>query len=148
MRRAIIIAVLIAVAVPMMMAMAELPPHGSLDAPPQTHVAPYYLEHGPEEAGAENVVTAIILNFRGFDTQGEVTVIFTAMAAVLAVLVAGSAASAAPAPVPSPVPVSTIVRFIVRVLAPFIVVFSIYVVLNGHVTPGAASRAARSRARS
>ncbi|MDO8880381.1 MAG: MnhB domain-containing protein [Coriobacteriia bacterium] len=136
-RRALVIFVLVVVAIPLMLAMAELPPHGSPDAPPQTHVAPYYLEHGPEEAGAENVVTAVILNYRGFDTQGEVTVIFTAMAAVVAVLVAGGAGVPAErTAAPTTTPVSLIVRFIVRVLAPFIVLFSVYVILNGHVTPG------------
>ena len=138
MRRALVIAVLVAVAIPLMLAMAELPPYGSPDAPTQTHVAPRYLERGFEETGAENIVTAVILNYRGFDTQGEVTVIFTAMAAVVAVLVLGEARGHTDgrSSRPSPVPVSVIVRFIVRVMAPFVLLFSAYVVMNGHVTPG------------
>ncbi|MBF4510276.1 MAG: sodium:proton antiporter [Aeromicrobium sp.] len=135
MKRALVIALLLAVAVPLLIAVADLPPHGSPDAPAHTHVAPRYLERGAEEAGAENIVTAVILNYRGLDTLGEVTVIFTAMAAVLAVLVGARAVTALDTPA-SALPVSMIVRFIVRVLAPFIVLFSIYVVLNGHVTPG------------
>lgn len=136
-RRALIVALLIAVAAPLMLAMSQLPPHGSPGTPPYTHVSPYYLEHGAEEGGAENIVTAVILNYRGFDTQHEVTVIFTSMAAVLAVLLL-----VRPEPVPGEtsaghhIPVSVVVRFIVRVLAPFIALFSAYVVLNGHVTPG------------
>ncbi len=138
MRRALIVVLLIAVAAPLMLAMSQLPPHGSPETPPYTHVSPYYLEHGAEEGGAENIVTSVILNYRGFDTQHEVTVIFTAMAAVLAVLLlAGSEPTdAEDAPGESPVPVSVVVRFIVRVLAPFIALFSAYVVLNGHITPG------------
>ncbi|MBN2847975.1 MAG: sodium:proton antiporter [Coriobacteriia bacterium] len=136
MKRALVILLLVAVSLPLLLAVSQLPPHGDPDNPPHVHIAPRYLESGPEEAGAENVVTAVILNYRGFDTQGEVTVIFTAMAAVVAVLVMGSAGTA-PAERPAgAVPVSVIVRFIVRVLAPFIAVFSVYVVLNGHVTPG------------
>lgn len=120
-----------------MLAMSELPPHGSPDTPPYTHISPYYLEHGAEEAGAENIVTDVILNYRGFDTQHEVTVIFTSMAAVLAVLLLDESGRSRPAQTTAGhVPVSTVVRFIVRVLAPFIALFAIYVILNGHVTPG------------
>ena len=136
MKRALVILLLAAVSLPLLLAVSQLPPHGDPDNPPHVHIAPRYLESGPEEAGAENVVTAVILNYRGFDTQGEVTVIFTAMAAVVAVLVMGSAGTAPAERPAAAVPVSVIVRFIVRVLAPFIAVFSVYVVLNGHITPG------------
>ncbi len=135
-RRILVIALLVAVAVPLLLAMSQLPPHGSPDTPPNSHISPYYLEHGAEEGGAENIVTAVILNYRGFDTQHEVTVIFTSMASVLAVLMLAkpdSVPKVAPAP---ELPVSVVVRFIVRVLAPFIAMFAIYVILNGHVTPG------------
>ena len=135
-RRGLIVGLLVIIAVPLMYAMSELPPHGSADSPAYTHVSPRYLEQGAEEAGAENIVTDIILNYRGFDTQGEVTVIFTAMAAVLAVLLgAGGPHGTEPTP-PGRVAPSVVVRFIVRVLAPFIATFAIYVILNGHVTPG------------
>ena len=135
MRKALTVALLIVVAVPLLLAMSQLPPHGSPETPPYTHVSPYYLEHGAEEGGAENIITDVILNYRGFDTEGEVTVIFTSMVAVLAVLlVAAPAADSARSG--QVVPVSVVVRFIVRVLAPFILLFSAYVVLNGHVTPG------------
>jgi multicomponent Na+:H+ antiporter subunit B len=135
-RRALVIALLVAVAIPLLFAVSQLPPHGSPDTPPYTHVSPYYLEHGAEEGGAENIVTDVILNYRGFDTQHEVTVIFTSMAAVLAVLMLAKP-DRAPKVAPAPeLPVSVIVRFIVRVLAPFIAMFAIYVILNGHVTPG------------
>lgn len=137
-RRALIVALLIAVAVPLMLAMSQLPPHGSPGTPPYTHISPYYLEHGAEEGGAENIVTDVILNYRGFDTQHEVTVIFTSMAAVLAVLLLARTEPAEReiTSEESRLPVSVVVRFIVRVLAPFIALFSAYVVLNGHVTPG------------
>lgn len=137
MKRVLVIALLVAAAIPLLYAMAELPPHGSPTTPPYTHISPYYLKNGPEEAGAENVVTDVILNYRGFDTEGEVTVIFTSLAAVLAVLLMGSPSPSPRAmPKQTEVPVSVVVRFIVRALAPFIALFAAYVVLNGHVTPG------------
>jgi multicomponent Na+:H+ antiporter subunit B len=136
-KRALTAALLVAVAALLLAAVAELPPHGSPDSPAYTHVSAYYLERGPEEAGAENMVTNVILNYRGFDTQGEVTVIVTAMLAVLAVLLwSGQAGTAPPAPTAAVAAPSAVVRFIVRVMAPFIAVFAIYVIVHGHVTPG------------
>lgn len=140
MRRALTIGLLTLVAAVFLYAVSELPPHGSPASPAYTHVAARYLERGPEEAGAENVVTDIILNYRGLDTQGEVTVIFTAMAAVLAVLLGTVAkpheAHATGAAAPTPRAPSVVVRFVVRVMAPLIAAFAVYVILNGHVTPG------------
>jgi len=46
----------------------------------------WYLEHGPELTGATNIVTAILLDFRAYDTLGEATVILTAVVGALAVL--------------------------------------------------------------
>jgi len=142
MRRALIIALLVLAAVPLLFGVSQLPPIGSTGNPTYTHVVPRYLEEGAEEAGAENIVTAVILNYRGYDTNGEVTVIFTALVAVLGVLTfaKATAAKSEPAeetPVPAPpMPVSPVTRFIVRILAPFILLFSIYMVIYGHTSPG------------
>jgi multicomponent Na+:H+ antiporter subunit B len=134
MKRAITIAVLILVSIPLLIAVAQLPPVGSTDNPTYTHVVPRYLESGPEEAGCENIVTAVILNYRGYDTDGEVTVIFTALVAVLGVLLLPRADSS-PRP-PSRIPASPVTQYIVNILAPFIVMFSTYMILYGHETPG------------
>ena len=62
---------------------ADLPDFGDPNAPAQQHVAPYYLDKSMEHAGVPNVVTTVLASYRGFDTLGEVTVIFTAGIAVL-----------------------------------------------------------------
>lgn len=62
---------------------SDIPDFGDPDAPAQIHVAPYYLEKSLAETGVPNVVTAVLASYRGFDTLGEVTVIFTAAIAVL-----------------------------------------------------------------
>lgn len=61
----------------------DIPNFGDPEAPPQTHVAPYYLTQAMPDTGVPNVVTAILASYRGFDTLGEVAVIFTAGVAVL-----------------------------------------------------------------
>ncbi|WP_435101765.1 DUF4040 domain-containing protein [Halarchaeum sp. P4] len=65
------------------------PAVGDPDAPAFRRVAPYYLEHAGPDLGVANVVTAIIAAYRGFDTFGEVVVVFAAGLATL--LVARSA---------------------------------------------------------
>lgn len=65
---------------------ADIPAFGDANAPSQKHVAPYYLEKSMPETGVPNVVTAVLASYRGFDTLGEVTVIFTAGIAVLLLL--------------------------------------------------------------
>lgn len=47
-------------------------------------VGEHYLDEGLEEAGATNLVTNIVLDYRGYDTLGEVTVLFTATTGVAA----------------------------------------------------------------
>lgn len=61
----------------------DLPHFGSPDAPIHHHVAPRYIAATPQEIGVPNIVTAVLASFRGFDTLGEVAVIFTAGIGVL-----------------------------------------------------------------
>jgi len=61
----------------------DIPAFGDLAAPANQHVAPYYLGNSLSDTGVPNVVTSILASYRGFDTLGEVTVIFTAGIAVL-----------------------------------------------------------------
>ncbi len=67
-------------------AFSGLPPLGAADAPAHGHVAPRYLQDSPSETGIPNVVTSVLASYRGFDTLGEVAVIFTAGISVLALL--------------------------------------------------------------
>jgi len=61
----------------------DMPGFGDPDAPTQTHVARYYIENAVPETGVPNIVTAVLASYRGFDTLGEVAVVFTAGVAVL-----------------------------------------------------------------
>lgn len=61
----------------------DIPAFGDANAPAQKHVAPYYLDRSIPETGIPNVVTSVLASYRGFDTLGEVVVVFTAGIAVL-----------------------------------------------------------------
>ena len=64
----------------------DMPHFGDPDNPVQEHVAPRYLEQSYEEIGIPNVVTSVLASYRGYDTLGEVTVVFTAAIGVLLLL--------------------------------------------------------------
>jgi multicomponent Na+:H+ antiporter subunit B len=63
-----------------------LPPFGTPDAPIHQHVAPRYINEGVTETGSPNIVTAVLADYRGFDTLGETTVIFIAGIGVMLLL--------------------------------------------------------------
>ena len=64
----------------------DMPRWGDPGAPIHHHVAPRYIEASPGETGLPNVVTSVLASYRGYDTLGEVTVIFTAGVGVLILL--------------------------------------------------------------
>lgn len=63
-----------------------MPAFGDANAPANLHVAQYYIQHSSLETGIPNIVTSVLASYRGFDTLGEVMVIFTAGIAVLLLL--------------------------------------------------------------
>ena len=56
---------------------------GDPEAPAHRHVADRYIADAPRETGVPNIVTVVLASYRGFDTLGEVMVIFTAGIGVL-----------------------------------------------------------------
>ncbi len=63
-----------------------LPDRGDPNAPASVYVSPYYIEHTVEETETPNAVTSVVVDYRGYDTLGETTVILTAGLACLLVL--------------------------------------------------------------
>lgn len=56
----------------------------------QTRMATYYTEHGAEKTGSANLVAGVLFDFRGYDTLGEATILFTAALGVVTILRANS----------------------------------------------------------
>ncbi len=63
-----------------------LPDRGDPNAPASVYVSPYYIEHTMEETDTPNIVTSVLADYRGYDTLGETTVIFTAGLACILIL--------------------------------------------------------------
>jgi multicomponent Na+:H+ antiporter subunit B len=55
-----------------------LPPFGDPGSAPSQHVSPRYLASGRAETGSPNIVTAVLADYRAFDTLIETVVILTA----------------------------------------------------------------------
>ena len=70
----------------LMFATLDMPHYGEIEAPIHHHVAPRYIEKSKAEVGMPNIVTSILASYRGFDTLGEVTVVFTAAVGVMALI--------------------------------------------------------------
>ena len=67
-------------------ASAGLPDRADTQAPANQHVSPEYLVRAEEDTGVPNVVTAVLADYRGYDTLGELIVIVTAGLACIFVL--------------------------------------------------------------
>lgn len=67
----------------------DIPPYGDPANPIHHHLVQRFIEDSPQEIGIPNVVTSVLASYRGYDTLGETTVVFTAAIGVL-VLVGGA----------------------------------------------------------
>lgn len=82
------LAVVVATGAILIYATLDMPAFGDPTAPVHQHVAPLYLEQAPITTGIPNVVTSVLASYRGYDTMGELTVIFTAGIGVMLILAA------------------------------------------------------------
>jgi multicomponent Na+:H+ antiporter subunit B len=118
----------------------DKPALGDPDAPVQTHVTPRYLEQGPTEVGVPNLVTAVLASYRGYDTLGEVAVVFTAGIGVLLILGGGPRrgryVSTISAEAIRGIKHHLVPRVVSKLLIPFIVLFALYVQFHGDYSPG------------
>lgn len=71
-------------------ASVDLPALGDASSPANSYVGRDYLQTTPKEIDVPNIVTAVLASYRGYDTFGEVVVVFTAGLACLMLLGAGS----------------------------------------------------------
>jgi multicomponent Na+:H+ antiporter subunit B len=97
----------------------------------------YYVEKGPQEIGAANIVTAVVVTYRGLDTLGEVTVLFISAAGV-GLLLRRSRGKQEKTRLTTRAykPASEIVETATELLLPMIILFGIYIFMNGHLSPG------------
>ncbi len=70
----------------LMYGVSDIPKFGDSQAPAHQYLSDRYIYQSPQETGVPNMVTSVLASYRGYDTMGEVAVIFTAGMAVLMLL--------------------------------------------------------------
>lgn len=114
-----------------------LPPLGVAQKAVNNEVPKRYIEAGIEETGAVNFVTGMILDYRAFDTLGESNVLFCATITVLILLqISEKKKKSLDEDMIFEPHDDAILRMSARILVPVILLFGVYVVLNGHLSPG------------
>ncbi len=93
-------------------------------------VGKYYLRHNLSDTGSANTVTSIVVSYRGFDTLGEVTVLFLAATGLGAILYDKKGIKRRLQNA------SLIVKITSMLIYPLIVLLGAYVFVHGHLTPG------------
>jgi len=104
-------------------------PHAQTSA-----LAQDYLTQGPGDLHCANAVTSVVVTFRGLDTLGEVTVLFSA--ALAAGLILRRRKTRAPVPTPSEQSASPLLQIALLGLCPVIFLLGFYIIANGHLSPG------------
>jgi multicomponent K+:H+ antiporter subunit A len=111
---------------------------------PDNTISRYFMEHAYPQGGGTNVVNIIIVDFRGFDTLGEITVLGVVAITVYALLRRFRPAPESTEPPPQQKEQSAATRaedllvpaVIMRLMFPAIALLAAYLLLRGHNLPG------------
>ncbi len=142
----------------------DFPDWGDPTSPASTHLSTYYIEHAIEDTSVPNIVTAVLADYRGYDTMFETAVVFAAGIScifLLRVTRRRSVESRLYRHLPTGVtlriekggklppesedferidsvwvPYDLIIKNGCRLIIPFIQLFALYVVAHGHHSPG------------
>ncbi|MDD9305184.1 MAG: Na(+)/H(+) antiporter subunit B [Desulfobacter sp.] len=140
----------------------ELPDWGDPHSPASIHLSNDYIEHAMEQTEVPNLVTAVLADYRGYDTMFETAVVFCAGLACFLLLrdfrpkkeyyyrhvptgvvlhVKNNERQIAPGKEFEDVdkdwvPSDTIIKTVCRILIPFIQIYALYVVAHGDFSPG------------
>ena len=120
----------------LLVTVSYLPATGTIERPVNNEVAARYIENGLEETGAVNIVAGMILDYRAFDTLGESHVLFVATITVLILLRMNKKGSKGINDRIFEPKNDTILQLVATFLVPIIIIFGIYIILNGHLGPG------------
>ena len=142
----------------------DFPDWGDPASPASTHVSPYYIETTMDDTSVPNIVTAVLADYRGYDTMFETVVIFCAGIACIFLLRTYTHKSpetrlyrhvptgiilrikkGGKLPEESTefervdlqwVPYDLIIKTASRLVVPFVQLFALYVIAHGHHSPG------------
>lgn len=142
-RIAAVIMLIVVITVPFI-AFDVLPVIGDPESAPNTHVSDYYIEHAIDECNSPNMVTAVIVDYRAFDTMFETTVMFLAGIAVVLILanrprkrIPSAGSYKRSMTVTGRAIYNTVNKDVmISAIEPVILVYAIYVLFHGEVSLG------------
>ena len=120
----------------------RMPRFGEADTLMDSELTEFYVEHTKEETGAMNIITGIILDYRGFDTLGESHVLFIAVCTVLLMLSIYGERDEQNRLLQGEMERhfepgdDVILQSAARLLTPLVFILGIYIIANGHLSPG------------
>lgn len=117
----------------------DFPDWGDVESPASAgRLSQHYITETINETRVPNMVTAVLADYRGYDTMFETVVIFTAGIAIIGILhvVGRSTKIEHPTPKLQTKKPDLIVETTCRLLIPIIQVFALYVIAHGHYSPG------------
>lgn len=132
----------------LLFAVSDFPTFGDPKSPANAGVAGgapsasiYYLENTYRDTKVPNYVTAILADYRGYDTMFETVVIFAAGMAIFAILRVVRGSDENPVPPPQDISIDgdhhrIIVGITCKIAVPLVQIFALYVVAHGHHSPG------------
>lgn len=121
----------------LLVTVSYLPPVGDPTNPAHNEVVEKYIEDGMQDTGAVNIVAGMILDYRAFDTFGESNVLFIATVVVMLMMRDDKRKSGTDSEdMRYEQRFDVILQQVVYILFPLIMIFGIYVVVNGHLSPG------------
>lgn len=129
----------VAVVALLIITVSYLPSVGREDKPTNNIVSDTYISDGLKDTGTVNIVTGMILSYRAFDTFGETNVLFIATCCVMIMLMVDedkireNKESNDRGFEPKN---DAILQVVARLLVPIVFLFGIYIILNGHLSPG------------
>ena len=131
--------------VTLLVTVSYLPEFGSPDNPNNNEVVEKYNKDGLHDTGATNNVAGMILDYRAFDTLGESHVLFVAAVCVMILLRLEVGTDGTPTDKKRAEEENDrlyepkndkILQLSAKILVPVIIMYGIYVILNGHLSPG------------
>ena len=120
----------------LLLTVSYMPPYGEYANPVNNEVTERYIEKGMEETGAVNIVAGVILDYRAFDTFGESCVLFVAACSVMMLMKKDKNGKSEENLANYNPKRDPVLKSLAKVLVPFNLMLGIYVVFNGHLSPG------------
>lgn len=122
----------------LVMTAQDFPAWGDAHSAPNQYLSTYYIQHTYRDTAVPNIVTAVLADYRGFDTMFETSVIFCAGLGIAAILSFGprNPKRRKRLGLPPSAEGDLIIQTTTRLLIPVTQLFALYVIAHGHHSPG------------